>query len=117
MVNYFTRFEDVHDETLRRIRDQGFIEGYEFFAKHKSHYDRLRRNPNRRLSLIMSLVEIIAEGEKLYANQGVGVLPKNTGLALKNEPEVYEHVIGVLHSIAELHEHPERIHRISDLAA
>ncbi len=57
-------------------------------------------------------VSYIAQLERRHANLGVSIQPKDPSDILSTE-KVFDHVIGVLHAVAELNDNPGRIHQIA----
>jgi hypothetical protein len=112
----YQHFQKVHQKTLQLIKEQGFDKGFEFYQDNRQQYQDLSNRAGGRNILLKSLIEILSEGEKLHANQGLSVLPK-TDEQLSTTPELLEHCIGVIYSITQLDKHPNRIHYIYPIAA
>lgn len=59
-------------------------------------------------AMLPKKVVYIAQLERRYASLGVSIQP---GILFTKK--VFDHVIGVLHAVAELDDNPERIHQIT----
>jgi hypothetical protein len=115
-MEYYTDFHEVHQRTLQIIREQGFEKGFEHYQDHRAQYQNLSNKTEGREILLKSLIEILSEGERLHANQGLCTLSKtNEGLSIT--PELLEHCIGAVYMKIQLEKDPCRIHYIKPLAS